>query len=63
MGFKGLYHGWLLRVVYNASNVSSFAIDLEKLLVNDKIAALFFNLLFFFTALLGAPHVIYSISL
>ena len=40
LDLKGLYHGWLVRFVNHASNVSSFAIELKKLLVNDKIVAL-----------------------
>ena len=37
---KGLDYGWLLHFVYNhVSYASLFAMNLEKLLLNDKITA------------------------
>lgn len=34
---KGLCHSWLVHFVYNANYESLFAMELKKILVNDKI--------------------------
>ena len=39
LALKGLCHGCAVHFVNNAIDVSFFAVQLEKLLVNDKITA------------------------